>query len=141
MIFHVLGNMDFQSGFEMVVSAAALTILYTQHDYQANVFINNSKFIGNLGTIGGAVMILHYNTYYRGHVYIKNTHFNSNNLLGHHQCYGADVSFNFLSSLEMQPHNDLAVPLIIEQTNFYDAFMSPYEQSYFKAGAIYIGVK
>ena len=68
-------NMDLQSGSEMVISAAALTILHTQHEYQANVFINNSNFIGNLGTIGGAVLILHYNTYYRGHVYIKNTHF------------------------------------------------------------------
>ena len=132
-------NMDLQSGSEMVVSAAALTILHTQHDYQANVFINNSKFNGNLGTIGGAVLILHYNSYYRGHVNIKNTHFNSNNVLGHHQCYGADVSFNFLSSLEMQPPNDTVVPLIIEQTNFYD--VSFYEQKYFKSGAIYIGVK
>ena len=135
-------NMDLQSGSEMVVSAAALTILYTQHDYQANVFINNSKFNGNLGTIGGAVLILHYNSYYRGHVYITNTHFNSNNVLGHHQCYGADVSFNFLSSLEMQPPNDtVVVPLIIEQTNFYDSFIPPYGQTYFKAGAIYICVK
>ena len=134
-------NMDLQSGSEMVVSAAALTILYTQHDYQAYVFINNSKFNGNLGTIGGAVLILHYNSYYRGHVNIKNTHFNSNNVLGHHQCYGADVSFNFLRSLEMQPPNDTVVPLIIEQTNFYDSFIPPYEQTYFKAGAIYIGVK
>ena len=134
-------NMDLQSVSQMVVSAAALTILYTQHDYQANVSIKNSKFIGNLGAIGGAVLILHYNTYYRGRVYITDTHFNSNNLLGHHQCYGADVSFNFLSSLEMQPPNDTAVPLIIEQTNFHDALLSPYERTYFKAGAIYIGVK
>ena len=135
-------NMDLQSGSEMVVSAAALTILYTQHDYQANVFINNSKFNGNSGTIGGAVLILHYNSYYRGHVYITNTHFKSNNLLGYHQCYGADVSFNFLSSLEMQPPNDtVVVPLIIEQTNFCDALFSSYERTYFKAGAIYICVK
>ena len=134
-------NMDLQSVSQMVVSAAALTILYTQYDYQANVFIKNSKFIGNLGTIGGAVLVLHYNTYYRGRVYIKNTHFESNNLLGHHQYHGADVSFNFLSSLEMQPHNDTAVPLIIEQTNFHDALLSPYDPKYFKSGAIYICVK
>ena len=134
-------NMDLQSGSEMVASAAALTILYTQHDYQANVLIKKSSFIGNLGALGGAVLILHYNSYYGGHVYIKNTDFKSNNLLRHHQCYGADVSFNFLSSLEMQPPNDTAVPLIIEQTKFYDALLSPYERTYFKAGAIYIGVK
>ena len=135
-------NMDLQSGFEMVVSAASLTILYTQHDYQANVFIKNLSFTWNLGALGGAVLILHYNNYYRGRVYIKNTHFESNNLLGHHhRCYGADVSFNFLSSLEMQSPNDTAVPLIIEQTNFNDALLSPFERKYFKSGAIYIGVK
>ena len=132
-------NMDLQSGSEMVVSAAALTILYTQHDYQANVYVDNSRFHSNLGSTSGTVLIIHYNSYNRGFVNINNTDFN--NLLDLQQCYGVDVSFNFLSSLKIQTSNDISSLLIIENTIFHNNLLSPHDQRYFKAGAIYIGVK
>ena len=134
-------KMDLQSTSEMVVSAAALTILYTQHKYQANVFIDNSIFKDNLGTTGGAVLILHYDSYHGSFVNINNSDFKDNNLLDLQQCYGADVSFIFLSSLRIQTSNDISVPLIIENTIFHNNLLSPHVQRYFKAGAMYIGIK
>ena len=131
-------DIDLQSPFEMVVSAAALTILYTQHDYQANVFIDHSIFKDNVGTTGGAVLILHYDSYHGSFININNSNFKNNDLL---ECYGADVSFNFLSSLKIRTSNDISVPLIIENTIIHNDLISPSNQRYFKAGAIYIGVK
>ena len=131
-------NMDLQSGSEMVVSAAALTILYTQHDY---VYVDNSRFHSNVGSTSGAVLIIHYNSSHRGFVNINNTDFKSNILLDLQQCYGVDVSFKFLSSSKNQTCNDISVPLIIENTIFHNSLLSPHDQRYFKAGAIYIGVK
>ena len=131
-------KMDLQSASEMVVSAAGLTILYTQHDYRANIFIDNSRFHSNLG---GAMMIVHYNSYHGNIVNINNTDFKYNDLLDLHQCYGADVSFNFLSSLKIQTSDDMSFPLVIEKTTFCDNLVYPYEQKYFKSGAIYIGIK
>ena len=133
-------DIDLQSPFEMVVSAAALTILY-QHDYQANVFIDHSLFKDNLGTTGGAVLILHYNSHHGSFVNINNSDFKNNDLLDLQQCYGADVSFIFLSSLKIQTSNDISVPLIIENTIIQNDLLSPSNQRYFKARAIYIGVK
>ena len=133
-------NIDLQSPFEMVVSATALTILYTQHDYQANVFLDYSIFKDNVGTTGGAVLILHYESYHGSFININNSNFKNNDLLDLQQCYGADVSFNFLSSLKIQTSNDISVPLIIENTIIHNDLISPSNQRYFKAGAIYIGV-
>ena len=134
-------DMDLQSAPEMVVSAAALTILYTQHNYQANVYVDNSIFKENLGTTGGAVLILHYNSHHGSFVNINNSNFKNNNLLDLQQCYGADVSFNFLSSLKIQTSNDISSPLILENTIVHNDLLSAFNQRYFKAGAIYIGVK
>ena len=131
-------DIDLESASEMVVNAAALTILYTQNDYRANVFIDNSVFYSNLGSVGGAVLILHYNCYHGVFVNINNTDFNLNVLVGLQQCYGADVSFNLLSCLVMHTSGDLS-PLIIENTDFKHILHNPFWQS--KAGAIYIGVK
>ena len=135
-------NMDLQSGSEMVVSAAALTILYTQHDYQANVYVDNSRFHSNVGSTIGAVLIIHYNSYHRGYINIHNTDFKSNNLLNLQQCYGADLSFIFLSSLRrIQTSNYMSFPLIIENATFHDRLLFPNKQKYLKSGAMYIGVK
>ena len=134
-------NMDLQSGSEMVVSAAALTILYTQHDYQANVYVDNSRFHSNLGSTSGAVLIIHYNSSHRGFININNTDFKSNNLLNLQQCYGADLSFIFLSSLKIQTSNYMSFPLIIENTTFHDHLLFPNKQKYLKSGSMYIGVK
>ena len=74
-------DIDLESASEMVVNAAALTILYTQNDYRANVFIDNSVFYSNL-SVGEAVLILHYNCYHGVFVNINNTEFNLNVLVG-----------------------------------------------------------
>ena len=134
-------NMDLQSDPEMVLSAAALTILYTQHNYQANVYINNSTFVYNLGTTGGAVLILHYNSYNGSFVNINNTVFKQNVLFDLHQCYGADVSFTFLSSSGMQTSNNMSLPLIIENTTFQNGVIPSLTEKNFITGALYIGVK
>ena len=134
-------NMDVESGSEMVVSAAALTILYTQHDYEANVCINNSIFILNVGSVGGAVLILHYNSHHRGIVNIHNAGFSSNHILGLQRCYGGDVSFNFLSSLGIQTTNETSSLLIVKNTTIHDRLFHHPEQNKYKTGAIYIGIK
>ena len=131
-------KIDLQSASEMVVNAAGLTILYTQHDYRANIFIDNSRFLSNFG---GAMMIVHYNSYQGDIVNINNTDFKYNKLLDLHQCYGADVSFNFLSSLETQTSDDMSSLLIIEKTTFHDNLVYPYQKKSFTSGAIYIGIK
>ena len=132
-------KMDLQSVPEMILSAAALTILYTQHNYQANVYVDNSRFQYNFGTTSGAVLILHYNSHHGGIVNINNTYFKGNHILGDQQCYGADLSFVFLSSSGMQIFN-YTYYLIVENTILEDAFFDPNDKDYFKTG-VYIGVK
>ena len=134
-------KMNLQSDPEMVLSAAALTILYTQHNYQANVYVDNSTFEFNLGTTGGAVLILHYKSYNGSFVNINNTVFKYNYLLDLHQCYGADVSFTFLGSSGIQTSNNMSLPLIIENTTFQDNFIHSLTEKNFITGALYIGVK
>ena len=137
-------NMDLQSASEMVVSAAALTILYTQHDYQANVFVDNSILHTNLGTNGGAVLIIQYNSHYGGIVNINNTQFRNNNLRGLYQCYGADVSYNFFSIINssmLHTSNDISPLLIIQNSSFTQSLFDPSGEDYFITGAIYISVK
>ena len=138
-------KMDPLSSSEMVVYAAALTIIYAQdnyqaNDYQANVLVSSSIFSNNSGTIGGAILIVQYNSY-MSFIKIHSTDFKGNALLGIHHCYGADVSFNFLTSLIVSTFKFISPPLIIENTTFHDALLSLNEQTYFKAGAVYIGIK
>ena len=45
-----------------VINAAGLTILYTQNDTKAQVNISQCHFAGNIGSIAGAMLILHLNT-------------------------------------------------------------------------------
>ena len=138
-----IDKMDPLSSSKMVVYAAALTIIYAQdnyqtNDYQASVLVTSSIFSSNSGTFGGAILIVHYNRY-MSFIKIHSTDFKGNALLGIHHCYGADVSFNFLSSLMVSKY--ISTPLIIENTTFHDALLSLNGQTYFKAGAVYIGVK
>ena len=45
-----------------VINAAGLTILYTQNDTKAQVNISQCNFTGNIGSIAGAMLVLHLNT-------------------------------------------------------------------------------
>ena len=45
-----------------VINAAGLTILYSQNDTKAQVNISRCTFTGNIGSIAGAMLVLHLNT-------------------------------------------------------------------------------
>ena len=47
---------------KQVINAAGLTILYTQNDTKAQVNISQCNFTGNIGSIAGAMLVLHLNT-------------------------------------------------------------------------------
>ena len=120
-----------------VVNAAALTILYSQKNYQAKVFIKKSFFIRNLGTLSGSLLVVHYGSENGDLTVIKNSIFTGSNLINSKHCNGAALSFNFLSPLWNNSDSKILGPLTVENTNFSN---SQIYQKYYQSGAVYIGV-
>ena len=61
-----------------VINAAGLTILYTQNDTKAQVNISQCNFTGNIGSIAGAMLVLHLNTITHSQTSIHNSVFDAN---------------------------------------------------------------
>ena len=45
-----------------ITNAAGLTILYTQKNFTAEVYLSQSHFISNRGTLTGAVLVMYFNS-------------------------------------------------------------------------------
>lgn len=59
-----------------IINAAGLTIIYAQHNFTANVHLNQSIFLKNYGSLAGAMLIIHYNSISRSHTAISESYFN-----------------------------------------------------------------
>ena len=110
-----------------VINAAGLTILYSQISFACNVSILSSHFKSNVGTTGGAILILYYKTS-NVRTTIKNTRF-SHNTIHKKNCeaYGA--------SLALVTHTRQENSLIVDNSSFTNS--GNYVNG---SGAVFIGV-
>ena len=70
-------------------NAVALTIIYTQKNFSANVHVNGTQFIDNCATtgLGGVMLILHYNNLGISNTVITRSHFSQNFCFNLHNKY------------------------------------------------------
>ena len=93
-----------------VINAAGLTILYTQNDINAQVNISRCTFEGNIGSIAGAMFVLHLNTIKNSETVIYNESvFHSNANL--RKCHG--------SSIVLIMYFDVVIPLNSTSTMYH----------------------
>ena len=93
-----------------IINAAALTILYTQNDIKAQVNISRCTFEGNIGSIAGAMFVLHLNTIKNSETVIYNEsvfHSNGNT----QKCHG--------SSIVLIMYFDVVIPLNSNSTMYH----------------------
>ena len=97
-----------------VVNAAALTILYTQQKFSANVQISSTNFTQNSGSFSGAMLVLHINSLTNSHTVIDNGSIFLKNH-NHYGCHGAALSLlmTFYQSYDTHLH-----PLIVSNSVF-----------------------
>ena len=75
-----------------VINAAGLTILYTQNDTKAQVNISQCTFTGNIGSLAGAMLVLHLNTITQSQTVInRKSVFDTNG--SHQKCLGSEFVF------------------------------------------------
>ena len=105
-----------------VINAAGLTILYTQNDTRAQVNISHCNFAVNIGSLAGAMLVLHLNTQTHSQTVISNdTLFNTNNMV--QKCPGSGIVFiMFFDQVSRttltSSHNKKHCPLLIAATTF-----------------------
>ena len=105
-----------------VINAAGLTILYTQNDTKAQVNISRCTFTGNIGSIAGAMLVLHLNTQTHSRTIICNhSVFMTNNMI--QKCPGSGIVFiMFFDQASRRTltssHNKMYHPLLIAATTF-----------------------
>ena len=100
-----------------VVNAAALTILYTQQNFSANVQISSTIFTRNTGSFSGAMLVLHINSATNSQTLIDNGNvFSKNyNLLS---CHGAALSFLITFYVSHNTNKSNIYPLIVSNSSF-----------------------
>ena len=80
-----------------VVNAAGLTILYTQNDTSARVNIFQCTFRGNMGSISGAILVLHLNSITHSQTIIDNhSVFDTNGNYRESEGHGSAIVFFFI---------------------------------------------
>ena len=105
-----------------VINAAGLTILYTQNDTKAQVNISHCYFKGNIGSIAGAMLVLHLNTQTHSRTVICNDSvFKTNNM--NQKCPGSGIVFiMFFDQASRRTltssHDKMHYPLLIAATTF-----------------------
>ena len=112
-----------------VINAAGFTVLYTQKNFEPNVYIQKSIFSANAGTASGAILVFHYKSN-NGRTILNETLFRGLNQMINCGTIGGSIS------LIMMNVKNCSNPLIIEKSNFSDYGTI---QGY-TAGAIYIGI-
>ena len=61
-----------------IVNAAGLTVLYTQKNFTAKVYVSQSSFISNYGALTGAVLVMYFNSVTQSQTVISSTIFKNN---------------------------------------------------------------
>ena len=105
----------------LIVNAAGLTVLYTQKEFAAEVYVSQSSFITNRGSLTGAVLVMYFNSVTQSQTVISDTIFKNNFIKEH--CPGTCISLFFLVSNKKQNYieNDQLSPLTIFNCSFvYD---------------------
>ena len=90
-----------------MANAAGLSVFYTQNNFNAEVYVSQSSFISNRGTLAGAVLVMYFNSVTQSQTVISSTFFDQNtnkmstNL---YTCPGSCVSF-FIHLRDKTYHN------------------------------------
>ena len=120
-----------------IVNAAGLTILYTQTHFKSHVLVNDANFTWNLGTVAGAMLILHYinDTGVTGSTLIENAKFTRNINLG--SCHGAGLAFYWY---DISHDNTAQQPLAIRDSifNHHNRIFEDSSSPIYVSGVVYI---
>ena len=120
-----------------VLNSAALTVLYSQAFYQANVSINSSWFSRNAGTFANSLLIIHYETKETSITEITNSSFSIGNSMFTGACQETgEVILNF-SPLVLHTST---VPLIVKNSSFVSHQSSNIDLDPVEKRALYIVV-
>jgi transcription initiation factor TFIID subunit 2/histone acetyltransferase MYST3 len=100
-----------------VLNAGSLTILYTQFSYSANVIIDNTSFIDNIGdiAIAGGVLVFQYSTPIQTLTVINNSLFQGNHVDIKSVCHGSAFTYYWIEHEENRSLSELN-PLIVHNT-------------------------
>ena len=133
-VVECLTDLQYVSDKFPVFNAAGLTVLYAQKKFLSNVTISHTNFSGNIGSISGAILILHYKTN-RGKTLVYDCNFGHNNdIINGERCekYGASLALIMIDIPCSFSH-----PLIIDRCKFTNDDFSVLKTGY---NAVYIGV-
>ena len=121
----------------LIVNAAALTVVYSQTKFQANVTIENSNFTNNIGSLAGGVLVFQLNTT-NATTKIYQSIFDDNKNL--QMCFGSSLVYYFLVNKVTE---EIPVyPLLMDNVTFANHFgMKQLFLHHAKEGngAIYLG--
>ena len=104
-----------------ITNAAGLTVLYTQKNFTAKVYVSQSNFISNRGALTGAVLVMYFNSVTQSQTVISSTILKNNFI--NKPCPGTCISLFFHVSNKKQNYieNDQLSPLkIFNCLFFYD---------------------
>ena len=101
-----------------IANAAGLTVLYTQQNFTAKVYVSQSHFISNHGAFTGAVLVMYFNSVTQSQTVISSTIFKNNFI--NKRCPGRCISLFFHVSNKKQNYieNDQLFPLTIFNSSF-----------------------
>ena len=102
-----------------IANAAGLTVLYTQQNFTAQVYVSQSSFISNYGALTGAVLVMYFNSVTQSQTVISSTIFKNN--FNIKCCAGTCISLFFHVSNKKQNYieNDQLSPLTIFNCLFF----------------------
>ena len=102
-----------------IANAAGLTVLYTQKEFAAEVYVSQSRFISNYGALTGAVLVMYFNSVTQSQTVILSTIFKNNFI--NEPCPGRGISLFFHVSNKKQHYieNDQLSPLTIFNCSFF----------------------
>ena len=103
-----------------IANAAGLTVLYTQKNFTAEVYVSQSSFISNRGALTGAVLVMYFNSIAQSQTVISSTIFKNNFI--NEPCPGRCISLFFHVSNKKQHYieNDQLSPLTIFNCLFFN---------------------
>ena len=98
-----------------IANAAGLTVLYTQKNFTAEVYVLQSNFISNYGALTGAVLVMYFNSVTQSQTVMSSTILKNN--FNIKRCPGTSISLFFMSETRsrstLKTINCLHLPLLI----------------------------
>ena len=145
----IVNNANFKNNFDLhqvhitnfpydIVTAAGLTVLYTQKSYFANVSINNTEFISNKGSSSspGGLLVFHYNSSLNSSTIINNSLFSDNANGPNSFLHGAGLALYWIKVTDLSMTQSQL--LLIQNTKFYNH--TGHGHNYLPTGAVYVHV-